>query len=186
MVDGVDLGKNMVGWQSLIGYVPQSIYLLDDTLRRNVAIGIDDQLINDQQVMDALRLTQLDELLHGLPQGLRTPLGENGARLSGGQRQRIGIARALYHRPEVLVMDEATSSLDGVTEREITAAIELLASRLTVVIIAHRLSTVRRCDVIVYMEGGRIVDHGTYSELYDRNVRFRHLADLSNAPEAVA
>jgi ATP-binding cassette, subfamily B, bacterial PglK len=158
--DGVDIQKSLRGWQELIGYVPQAIFLMDDTLRRNVAFGLADREIDDSAVMRALRAAQLDEFAVSLPAGLETTVGERGVRLSGGQLQRIGIARALYHDPEVLVLDEATSSLDAATERGVMAAVRTLRGRKTLIIVAHRLSTVEHCDWLFRLEAGQIVDGG--------------------------
>ena len=162
-----------------ISYVPQSIYLLDDTLRRNVAFGIADFEIDDARVQQALTLAQMDELLASLPDGINTFVGERGVRLSGGQRQRIGIARALYGDPEFLVLDEATAALDVETERRFTDTVHDLASRKTLVVIAHRLSTVRQCHRIAFMENSRIVDVAPFDELLLRNARFRELVEVA-------
>ena len=178
-VDGRDIHEDLGGWQSLIGYIPQDIYVTDDTLRRNVALGKKDDEIDPARIDHALALAQLTAFVGDLPLGLDTVVGERGARLSGGQRQRIGIARALYHDPEVLVMDEATSALDGETEKEITTAIDQLSGEKTLIIIAHRLSTVRHCDLIVLLDGGRVVDQGSFAELAQRNPEFRHLVELA-------
>jgi ABC-type multidrug transport system fused ATPase/permease subunit len=151
---------NVRGWQSRIGYVPQSIYLTDDTLRSNVAFGLLLDQIDEQAVVRALRAAQLDEFVKQLPDGLDTVVGERGVRLSGGQRQRIGIARALYHDPPVLVLDEATSALDVATERGVVEAVEALHGKKTILIVAHRVSTVERCDVVVRLANGAITDIG--------------------------
>jgi ATP-binding cassette, subfamily B, bacterial PglK len=158
--DGVDILENLRGWQARIGYVPQAIFLTDDTLRRNVAFGLADNEIDDEAVRRAIRAAQLDEFVASLPAGLETTVGERGVRLSGGQLQRIGIARALYHDPEVLVLDEATSSLDAATERGVMAAVRALRGRKTLIIVAHRLSTVEHCDWLYRLEAGLIVDGG--------------------------
>jgi ABC-type multidrug transport system fused ATPase/permease subunit len=158
--DSVDIQKNLRGWQAHIGYVPQAIFLSDDTLRRNVAFGLTDSEIDDAAVMRAIRAAQLDEFVASLPASLGTTVGERGVRLSGGQLQRIGIARALYHDPEVLVLDEATSSLDAATERGVMAAVRTLRGRKTLIIVAHRLSTVEHCDWLYRLEAGHIVDGG--------------------------
>jgi ABC-type multidrug transport system fused ATPase/permease subunit len=158
--DGVDIQNNLRGWQSLIGYVPQTIFLTDDTLRRNVAFGLADREIDDEAVMRAIRAAQLDEFVASLPSGLETTVGERGVRLSGGQLQRIGIARALYHDPEVLVLDEATSSLDTATERGVMGAVRSLRGHKTLIIVAHRLSTVEHCDWLYRLEAGQIVEGG--------------------------
>jgi ABC-type multidrug transport system fused ATPase/permease subunit len=157
LVDGEDVQANLRGWQDQIGYVPQSIYLTDDTLRRNVAFGLADDAIDDTAVERAIRAAQLEEFVFGLPKGFNTMVGERGIRLSGGQRQRIGIARALYHDPAVLVLDEATSALDTATERGVMEAVNALQGSKTLLIVAHRLSTVAGCDRLYRLERGRIV-----------------------------
>lgn len=164
-VDGVDIQQNLRGWQNQIGYVPQSIYLTDDSLRRNVAFGLPVDKIDEQAVWEALAAAQLKEFVLSLPEGLDTVVGERGVRLSGGQRQRIGIARALYHDPPVLVFDEATSALDNEVEREVTKAIAHLHGKKTILVIAHRLSTVEHCDHIVRLEKGRIAGEGLPSDI---------------------
>jgi ATP-binding cassette, subfamily B, bacterial PglK len=175
-VDGRDIRAGLRAWQRHIGYVPQEPFLLDDTLRRNVAFGIADAEIDDRRVETALRLAQLAELVASLPDRLDTLLGERGTRLSGGQRQRVAIARALYHEPEVLVFDEATSALDSPTERELIAALEALHGVKTLVVIAHRLTTVRRCDRLAMLRDGRVAAVGSYDELLARDAGFRELA----------
>jgi ABC-type multidrug transport system fused ATPase/permease subunit len=159
-VDGVDIQHNARGWQDQIGYVPQSIFLTDDTLRRNIAFGVPDALIDDESVVRALQAAQLQAMVADLPEGLATVVGERGIRLSGGQRQRIGIARALYHDPAVLVLDEATSSLDTETEREVMETVRSLRGDKTLIIVAHRFSTVEQCDRIFRLERGRVVGEG--------------------------
>ncbi len=157
-VEGRDIHDKLRSWQGQIGYVPQSIYLTDDTLRRNVAFGLADHDIDDAAVWRALRAAQLDEFVRSLPQGVDTTVGERGVRLSGGQRQRIGIARALYHDPAVLVLDEATSSLDTATENGVMDAVRAMKGKKTILIITHRLSTVEQCDRLVRLDTGRIVE----------------------------
>ena len=159
-VDGKNVQHALRGWQNQIGYVPQSIYLIDDSLRRNVAFGLPDDQIDDDAVWRAIRAAQLEEFVKALPQGLNTQVGERGVRLSGGQRQRIGIARALYHDPSVLVLDEATSSLDTATERGVMDAVRALHGAKTVIIVAHRMSTVADCDRLYRLERGRVVETG--------------------------
>lgn len=158
MVDGHDIYQNPAQWQRKIGYIPQVIYLIDDTIRRNIAFGIDDTAIDEDKVLQALRAAQLESFVNSLPKGLDTVVGDRGVRLSGGQRQRIVIARALYDDPEVLVMDEATSSLDGETEAEITKAIGLLSGEKTIIVISHRMSTVQNCDRFFCLENGMLVN----------------------------
>jgi ATP-binding cassette, subfamily B, bacterial PglK len=183
LVDGSDIFKSISAWQRNIGYIPQFIYLADDSLSRNIAFGLPDRLIDEEKIQKAVEQAQLKELADRLPEGLNTVIGERGTRLSGGQRQRVGIARALYHNPQVLVMDEATSALDNVTEQQIIDAIEGLKGERTVIMIAHRLTTVMNCDVLFYMEEGRIVDQGTYGELLTRNVHFREMARAVNGEQ---
>jgi ABC-type multidrug transport system fused ATPase/permease subunit len=160
-MDGRDVRKDVRGWQRQIGYVPQTIFLTDDTVRRNVAFGLPDDQIDDDAVWRSVRAAQLDRLLETLPQGLDTMLGERGVRLSGGERQRVGIARALYHDPAVLVLDEATSSLDNDTERGVMDAVNALHGSKTIIIVAHRLSTVADCHRLYQLERGRVVEEGT-------------------------
>ncbi|MBH1989267.1 MAG: ABC transporter ATP-binding protein [Myxococcaceae bacterium] len=157
-VDNCDIQTSLRAWQDLIGYVPQSIYLTDDTLRRNVAFGLADEQIDEVAVLRAIRSAQLDAFVSSLPSGLDTLVGERGIRLSGGQRQRIGIARALYHNPEVLVLDEATSALDVETEQGVMESIQALRSDKTILIVAHRLSTVAHCDELFRFDAGRLVE----------------------------
>jgi ABC-type multidrug transport system fused ATPase/permease subunit len=164
-VDGVDIQKNLRSWQDKIGYVPQSIYLTDDTLRRNIAFGLPNEGIDEEAVQRAVRASQLDQFINELPEGLDTVVGERGVRLSGGQRQRIGIARALYHDPAVLVLDEATSALDVATESGVMAAIRNLRHEKTIIIVAHRLSTVEYCDRLYRFSDGRIVKEGSANEV---------------------
>jgi len=160
-LDGEDIQNNLRGWQSKIGYVPQSIFLTDDTIRRNIAFGLSHDNIDEVAVVDALRTAQLEQFVNSLPEGLDTLVGEGGVRLSGGQRQRIGIARALYHNPSVLVLDEATSALDIATEKDFMEAVcAQLKGNKTLIIVAHRLSTVAHCDYLYKMEGGRIIEEG--------------------------
>jgi ABC-type multidrug transport system fused ATPase/permease subunit len=164
-VDGTDIQGNLRDWRRIVGYVPQSIYLCDDTIRRNVAFGVPDDSIDDDAVRRAITAARLDSLVRSLPDGVSTNVGERGVRLSGGERQRIGIARALYHNPEVLVLDEATSALDSDTEREVMEAVESLHGTRTIIMVAHRLSTMARCDVLHRIEHGRIVSSGAFAEI---------------------
>ena len=168
LIDGSDIHDNLRGWQDQIGYVPQSIFLTDDTLRRNVAFGLPKDQIDDNALTSAIRSAQLEDFVASLPDGLDTIVGERGVRLSGGQRQRIGIARALYNNPDVLVLDEATSSLDTDTEHGVMQAVQALQGEKTVIIVAHRLSTVEYCDRLYRLENARIVDEGTFSEVTSR------------------
>ena len=158
LVDGKELKEQLTLWQKKIGYIPQSIYLSDDSIRRNVAFGMDDKEIDDDAVWRALRDAEMKEFIEKMPEGLDTFVGERGVRLSGGQQQRIGIARALYHNPEILFLDEATSALDTDTEKEIMKAIDGLKGEKTLIIIAHRLSTIENCDMVFQMQNGKIVE----------------------------
>jgi ABC-type multidrug transport system fused ATPase/permease subunit len=164
-VDGVPLSECREAWQRSIGYVPQEVYLVDDTLRANVALGWYGEDIDDERVRKAIRLAELDDVVARLPDGLDTRVGERGVRLSGGQRQRVGLARALYTRPSVLVLDEATSNLDQVTERQIVETLAVLQGGMTTIVVTHRVTTVRNCDRIVYLKSGRIVATGTFDEV---------------------
>jgi len=179
-VDGVRLEQNNLPlWQRNIGYIPQQIYLCDDTVTRNIAFGVPDEDVDHQAVQNAARLACIDEFItRELPKGYETEVGERGVRLSGGQRQRLGIARALYHNPSLLVFDEATSALDGITEDAILEAVHNLAHKKTIIIIAHRLSTVKECNQIYFLDLGRVIDQGTYDELLENNPQFRQMAKL--------
>lgn len=178
LVDGVPVGNgNLRAWQNAIGYVPQHIYLIDDSVAANIAFGIPPEQIDQQAVERAARIANLhDFVMTEMADGYATFVGERGVRLSGGQRQRIGIARALYHDPEVLIFDEATSALDNLTERAVMAAVNNLAHSKTIIMIAHRLSTVRKCDVIFFLEKGRMAAQGTFDELVANHESFRQMA----------
>ena len=177
LVDGVAVeGENVARWQRVIGHVPQQIFLFDDSVAQNIAFGVANARIDMERVERAARLAKLHDFVAGLPKGYATVVGQRGIRISGGERQRIGIARALYQDPELLVLDEATSALDSVTENAVREALQTLAGRKTVVMIAHRLTSVRTCDQIYVMEAGRIVEHGRYDELMQSSERFRALA----------
>jgi ABC-type multidrug transport system fused ATPase/permease subunit len=167
-VDGIDIKENLRGWQDQIGYVPQSIFLTDDSLRRNIAFGIANEKIDEAAVLQALQSAQLDQFVSELAEGLDTVVGERGIRLSGGQRQRIGIARALYHDPAVLVLDEATSSLDTETESGVMEAVRALQGKKTILIVAHRLSTVAHCDYLYRLEQGVVVEEGRADQVLER------------------
>ena len=164
-VDGQNIHDSLRGWQNVIGYVSQSIYLCDDTIRRNIAFGVPEKDIDNDAVWRALKSAQLDEFVESLPDRAETFVGERGVRLSGGQRQRIGIARALYHDPEVVVLDEATSALDTETEKGVMAAVDALHGVKTLIIVAHRLTTVSGCDLLYRLDKGRVVQSGTYAEV---------------------
>jgi ABC-type multidrug transport system fused ATPase/permease subunit len=175
-VDGKNIYKNIRGWMELIGYIQQANYLLDDRIYRNIAFGLPDEEIDKKRLDEVIKAAQLDELIQKLPYGIKTRTGERGTKLSGGQMQRIGIARALYNNPQILVMDEATSALDNITEKFVIDAIEKLKGNRTFIIIAHRLTTVKNCDMIYLLENGRLIGNGTYGELIETSEEFRKMS----------
>jgi HlyD family secretion protein len=176
-VDGEIINnKNNRIWQNTIGFVAQSIFLSEGTIAENVAFGIPKSEIDQEQVLRVLKQAHLSEFLDNLGEGINTKVGERGVQLSGGQRQRIGIARALYHKAEVLVLDEATSSLDGITEKKIMKALQDLKNQKTIILIAHRLKTVQKCDEIFFISDGHLVDRGSYDELIIKNDQFKRMA----------
>jgi ATP-binding cassette, subfamily B, bacterial PglK len=177
LIDGIDLRKLGTEWASLVGYIPQSIYLRDDTLKNNISFGLAEEIIDKTALEKAINISQLDEVVNGLPMGVDTIIGERGVRLSGGQRQRIAIARALFHDPQIILMDEATSALDNQTEADFMKSIELMQGEKTLVIIAHRLSTVENCDVIYFMENGKIIGVGNYDQLLSENQNFKQMVN---------
>ena len=180
LIDGRPLGENLRAWRAQIGFVPQDIFLVDDTLAANITFGEADEVASAEQIAAAIRLAQLDDVVAELPEGLDTMLGERGVRLSGGQRQRVGLARALYRKPAILILDEATSALDNETERKISDALLSLHGKLTTVVVAHRLSTVRSCDRILYLDRGQVSGIGTFDELDRTNEGFARLVELGS------
>ena len=179
VVDGQELHDSQLhAWQASTGYVPQSIFLADTTVAGNIAFGVPEEQIDMGRVEEVAKLANLhDFVVNELPDEYQTSAGERGVRLSGGERQRVGIARALYHDPDLVVLDEATSALDNVTERVVMQAMETLAPAKTVIMIAHRLSTVRNCDVIFFIENGVISAEGTFDDLRSSHERFRSLTE---------
>lgn len=175
-VDGVNISTYLTSWHQKVGYIPQQIYLMDDTIRANIAFGIPDEEVNLENVTSAIQLAQLEEFINDLPEGLKTIIGERGVRISGGQRQRIGIARALYNNPEVLFMDEATAALDNETERAFMNAIDSFRGKRTLIIIAHRLSTVRNVNTIFFLSKGELIASGSYNNLLEECPAFRRMA----------
>jgi HlyD family secretion protein len=178
LVDGqIVNGTNRRSWQINIGFVSQSIFLSEGSIAENVAFGLNVLEIDDEKVKRALELAHLLDFTETLEKGIYTKIGERGVQISGGQRQRIGIARALYHNASVLVFDEATSALDGITEKMIMDAIHDFSGKKTIVIIAHRLKTVEKCDKIYFVDKGKVLDEGSFNELLGRNQHFQQLAD---------
>ncbi|MGC3873530.1 ABC transporter ATP-binding protein [Halomonas sp. GXIMD04776] len=183
LIDGHSLipgesGSNSIrAWQNSLGFVPQTIFLSDNSIKENIAFGIEEKKISVEKLNKAVKLAHLEELINQLPDGLNTRVGERGVQLSGGQKQRIGIARALYHDANVLVFDEATSALDNISEKLIMDAIYDFVGNKTIIIIAHRLSTVKQCDKIFLMENGKVIDHGSYEELATNNNLFKKMAN---------
>lgn len=171
------LSEVITQWQQTIGYVPQSVYIFDDTVRRNIAFGYKDEDIDDARVWKAIDTAQLRSFVEELPHGLDTRMGEHGFRMSGGQQQRLGLTRALYHDPAVIILDEATSALDYTTERDVWESIDRLRHEKTIIVIAHRINTVRSCDRIIYVDAGRIAAVGSYEQLLADNVNFKRLVD---------
>lgn len=175
---GRDIHEDPAAWVDSLGVVSQEVYIVNATLRENVAFGVPEEEIDDEKVRRVLDAAQLTSVVAGLDDGIRTPLGERGTRLSGGQRQRIGIARALYRDPRVLVLDEATSALDNVTERQFMDTVDALSGDLTIIMVAHRLSTVRGADHLIFLQGGRAVAEGTFEEVAASNADFARLVEL--------
>ena len=164
-------------WKRGIGYVPQDIYLADDTIKNNIAFMVSEEEISFDNVIKAAKIAHIHEFIMELPDQYETRIGERGVRLSGGQKQRLGIARALYDNPEVLVFDEATSAMDTLTENSVMETIRSLKSKHTIIMIAHRLTTIRDCDVIYMLEDGMIVGSGNFKELSSKNEKFRKMVE---------
>ena len=179
--DQVITNQNSKAWLRSIGYVPQHIYLSDDTVAANIAFGVEAENIDQEVIKKVSKIANLHEFVtNELPKNYQTTIGERGVRLSGGQRQRIGIARALYHNPKVLILDEATSALDNLTEKAVMEAIDNLGKNITIILIAHRLSTVKKCDRIYLLEKGELKNEGTFEELIKANDNFRLAAKINN------
>jgi ATP-binding cassette, subfamily B, bacterial PglK len=176
LVDGKEIHQSLRSWQKQIGYVPQFIYIADDTIKNNVAFGIEEKFIDQEKVWNALRLAQLDLFVAELPEKLDALVGENGTSFSGGQKQRLGIARALYHEPQVLIMDEATTALDNQTERAFINSIENISEERTIILITHRITTVQNCDIIFFLNHGKLISSGTYDYLFSENAEFRQMS----------
>ncbi|MDF1594197.1 MAG: ABC transporter ATP-binding protein, partial [Desulfobacterales bacterium] len=179
LLDGINVFREISKWHGMLGYIPQNIFLLNDTIQQNITFGVHEEDIDHEALNNAIISAQLQELIEELPKGVLTVVGERGVRLSGGQRQRIGIARALYRNPKILVLDEATSALDNETEAAISKAIETISHNKTLIIIAHRLSTVKNCDRLYLIDNGKIISHGSYQELINKNEWFKKVNDLA-------
>ena len=179
-VDGINISrKNIRNWQRSIGYVPQDIFLADETISNNIAFGSKDQEIDINRVREVAKIANLDEfVMNELPLAYETVVGERGVRLSGGQKQRIGIARALYHNPDILILDEATSALDNLTEKAVMNAVNKLNKKITIIMIAHRLSTVQKCDNIILLEKGMVIAEGAYDRLIEKNSEFKKMVEV--------
>ncbi|PCI42199.1 MAG: hypothetical protein COB46_01430 [Rhodospirillaceae bacterium] len=173
---GVNIHENLVSWRKKIGYVSQTMFISDDTVKANIALGVSEKDIDLTRIKEVVELAHLDDVIKELPSGLDTRIGEEGAKLSVGQRQRIGIARSLYHNPDILIFDEATSALDNQTEHRISQMVKELKGKKTTIIIAHRLSTVRQCDKIFYFEDGKIMGEGDFETLNKTCQGFANLA----------
>jgi ABC-type bacteriocin/lantibiotic exporter with double-glycine peptidase domain len=167
-IDKIDVNENLRLWQNLLGYVPQSIFLSDESIRNNIAFGIEEKLINEEQIQEAIQMADLQDFINSLPKGIETVVGERGVRLSGGQRQRIGIARALYYNPQIIIFDEATSALDASTEDNVMDSINKLKNIKTMIIVAHRLSTLSKCDIIYELSDGTVIKSLTSGELFKK------------------
>ena len=165
LISGLVPSEAFKKWSGAIAYVPQNVMVSTGTIRENVGLGYLPEIATDQLVLNALQIAQLDSQVLAMPGGLDSPVGENGSQISGGQRQRLGIARAMFTKPKLLVLDEATSSLDGQTEADVTAAIQSLRGRATVIVVAHRLSTARAADQVIYVENGHILAIGKFDEV---------------------
>jgi len=176
-IDGIHLDKdNVPAWRKHIGFVPQMIFLSDSSIAENIAFGEFEDEIDIKRIKHAAKMANIDDFILGLPKGYESFIGEHGVQLSGGQRQRIGIARALYNNPDVLIFDEATSALDGVTENAIIDAVHKFSHQKTILMIAHRITTLKDCDIIYYLDKGKIADSGTYEQLLKNNDHFRKMA----------
>ena len=176
LVDGHNLQEDVRGWQRNLGFVPQNVYILDDTIRRNVAFGVQERDVDDRQVWRALCAAQIDDRVRSLPGGLDTVVGERGSRMSGGERQRLGIARALYRDPQVLIIDEGTANLDNETEAAIVRSLAELRGDKTIIVVAHRLALVTECDQVYYLRKGRLLRSGAFADLVSTDPGFRQFA----------
>ena len=181
LVDNIKLKEdNFSSWQKKLGYVPQNIFLTDDTLKNNIAFAVPDNQVDHKKIINAAKLAELENYISTLPDKYNTYVGEKGIRISGGQIQRVGIARALYYNPEIIVLDEATSALDNLTEKNIMDSLKKLSKSKTIIIIAHRLSTIKNCDQIYFLEKGRVSAEGNYNELIKNSKSFKDMVHASD------
>ena len=182
IVDGTEITEERIQcWQRSVGYVQQDIFLSDSSILENIALGVQRDQIDEERALDAARMARLDDFVqHTLPEGYETMVGERGLRLSGGQKQRIGIARALYHHADLIVFDEATSALDTITEKQVMESIDALPGNKTVILIAHRLSTLEKCDRLIVLDHGKVAGIGTWDELLEGNLQFQRLANAAH------
>ncbi|GLI29366.1 MULTISPECIES: ABC transporter ATP-binding protein [Brachybacterium] len=178
--DGKDIAEGIDSWQRICGVVAQDVFIAEDTVRKNILFDVPVEEADEQRLRQAVKMAQLEDVVESLPGGLDGDVGDWGSRLSGGQRQRLGIARALYRSPQLLVLDEATSALDNETERRVTETVNALHGDMTVIVVAHRLSTVKNVDTVVYMEDGRVSGMGSFDELRQNNAGFAHLVQLGD------
>ena len=178
LIDSQAIDKNnLSGWQNKIGYVQQDIFTIDASIAENIAFGIPKDEINLERVMEVCKLAKVDEFLRDVPNGIDTNIGERGTSLSGGQVQRIAIARALYNDPELIIFDEATSSLDNLSEKQIMSSLNNFSKNKTILIVAHRLDTLKKCDLIFYFEDGKIIESGSYKQLINSSSNFKKMAE---------
>ena len=169
-VDNEEINENnLANWHSQIGYIPQDIYLIDDSIKKNIAIGIEEKEIDENTLNEAIKIARLEDFIQNLPQGINSKVGERGIKVSGGEKQRISIARAFYNKPSIIIMDEATSSLDNLTEKEFMESIDRVKNNATLIIIAHRLSTIKQCDFVFLLSEGKIKDQGKFQAIMERN-----------------
>ncbi len=173
--------KNVSAWRRLIAYVPQDVFLFDDSIRNNIAFGVAEDQIDETRLIESARMAHIHDFIqHDLPEQYETLVGERGVRLSGGEKQRIGLARAFYRQPRIILLDEATSALDAITQERVVSSIEKISQELTVIVVAHRFSSIKFCDEIYFLDAGRIVDVGSYQQLMSRNEMFRRMVELAS------
>ena len=181
-INNLNVNNNLISWQKMIGYVPQDIYLTDDSIKKNIAFGLYEHEIDEKKIFKSLKSSQLLDFVNALPEGLNTLVGDRGVRLSGGQKQRIGVSRALYNNPDILIMDEATSALDNETEAKLINDIIALKKDKIIIIVAHRLSTLSNCDELFILDQGKLIDHGNIGDLIQRHDNLSHYLKKKSEP----